>query len=412
MKQRILALLLALATACSLTACGGGAESSATDGETSSASTSAEAESSSADTSAEAESSSADTSAEAESASGSSLASEEEAILAAVPAEAREDCVAYLTDGVLSNDTVVITMDGVEITADMFFYYLSYYETYYMLMFTSGGYDVSLEDSYSDDMTYADLFISITKEASTELTMARKLAEDAGIAFTEEDQTSLEEAMAEQAESDLLYVGANAGVMENILTCTIYGNAYQLAVYGEGGSEEITDEMTEAYAEENGYYNCRYILFNAVDLEGEELEAVQAEAQACYEALSQLSGDELVEEFQAQQAELNENGDTEEYYVGPSSDLSFGDTVLALEEYEVGITDATDYGYFVVLRLPLGEENLSEVKQDYADELFSAAIADAVSSADITYADALEELDYIAYFDALAALQETIGSAS
>ncbi|MCD8341642.1 MAG: hypothetical protein LUC87_05740 [Clostridiales bacterium] len=401
MKRKILALLLALATACSLTACGGGAESSVTDGETSSASTSAEAESSSADTSAE-----------AESASGSSLTSEEEAILAAVPAEAREDCVAYLTDGVLSNDTVVITLDGVDITADMFIYFLSYYETYYMLMFSSSGYDVSLEDSYSDDMTYADFFVQIAEDASIQMAVARSLAEEAEVTFTEENQTSLEEAMAEQTESDLLYVGANAGAMEDVLTCTIYGNAYQLAVYGEGGSEEITDEMAEEYAEENGYYNCRYILFMGVDLEGEELEAVQAEAQACYEALSQLSGDELVEEFQAQQAALNENGDTEECYVSPSSDLSFGDTVLALEEYEVGITDATDYGYFVVLRLPLGDENLSSVKQDYADELFSAAINDAISAADITYADVLEEMDYTAFFDALAALQETIDSAS
>ncbi|MCD8142999.1 MAG: hypothetical protein LUD83_06960 [Clostridiales bacterium] len=390
MKRRILALLLALATACSLTACGGGAESSATDGETSSASTSAEAES----------------------ASGSSLTSEEEAILAAVPAEAREDCVAYLTDGVLSNDTVVITLDGVDITADMFIYFLSYYETYYMLMFSSSGYDVSLEDSYSDDMTYADLFIQIAEDASIQMAVARKLAEDAGVAFTEEDQTSLEESMADLTESDLLYLGANEAVMEDLFTCTIYGNAYQAEVYGEGGSEEITDEMAEEYAEENGYYNCRYILFSGVDLEDEELEAVQAEAQACYEALSQLSGDEMVEEFQAQQAELNENGDTEEYYVSPSSNLSFGDTVLALEEYQVGITDATDYGYFVVLRLPLGEENLSSVKQDYADELFSAVISDTVSAADITYADVLEELDYTAFFDALAALQETIGSVS
>ncbi|MCD8367949.1 MAG: hypothetical protein LUC48_08025 [Clostridiales bacterium] len=393
MKRKILALLLALATACSLTACGGGADSSTADGETDSgSSTSAEAESASG--------------------SGSSLASEEEAILAAIPAEAREDCVSYLTDGAINNDTVVITLNGVDITADMFIYFLSYYETYYMLMFSSAGYDVSLEDSYSDDMTYADFFVQIAEDASIQMVVARSLAEEAEVTFTEENQTSLEESMADLSESDLLYLGANMDVMEELFTCSIYGNDYQSEVYGEGGSEEITDEMAEEYAEENGYYNCRYILFSGVDLEDEELEAVQAEAQACYEALSQLSGDELVEEFQAQQAALNENGDTEECYVGPSSDLSFGDTVLVLEEYEVGISDATDYGYFVVLRLPLGEENLSSVKQDYADELFSAAINDAISAADITYADVLEELDYTAFFDALAALQETIDSAS
>ncbi|MCD8084806.1 MAG: hypothetical protein LUF28_00475 [Clostridiales bacterium] len=390
MKRRIIALLLALATACSLAACGQSADSDTSDGEASSASASTEAES----------------------ASGSDLSSEEEAILAAVPAEAREDCVSYLTDGVMSNDTVVISLDGAEVTADMFIYYLSYYETYYMLMFSLYGYDISLDDAYSDDMTYSDFFVQMAEYASLQMVVARKLAEDAGVTLSEEDQTDMEDALAELLESDLLYLGSNLSAMEKIFTCTTYGNNYQSAVYGEGGSEEITDEMAEEYAEENGYYNCRYILFNGVDLEDEELEEVHAEAQACYEALAQLSGDELVEEFQAQQAELNEDGDAEECYVSPSSSLSFGDTVLALDEYEVGITDATDYGYFVVLRLPLGEENLSSVRQDYADDLFSAAISEAASAADVTYADVLEELDYAAFFDALAALQETINSAS
>ncbi len=390
MKRRIIALLLALATVCSLTACGQSADSDTSDGEASSASASTEAES----------------------ASGSDLSSEEEAILAAVPAAAREDCVSYLTDGVMSSDTVVISLDGAEVTADMFIYYLSYYETYYMLMFSLYGYDISLDDAYSDDMTYSDFFVQMAEYASLQMVVARKLAEDAGVTLSEEDQTDMEDALAELLESDLLYLGSNLSAMEKIFTCTTYGNNYQLAVYGEGGSEEITDEMAEEYAEENGYYNCRYILFNGVDLEDEELEEVHAEAQACYEALVQLSGDELVEEFQAQQAELNEDGDAEECYVSPSSSLSFGDTVLALDEYEVGITDATDYGYFVVLRLPLGEENLSNVRQDYADELFSTAITDAISAADVTYADVLEELDYAAFFDALAALQETINSAT
>ncbi len=397
MKRRIIALLLALATACSLTACGQSADSDTSDGEASSASASTEAES----------------------ASGSDLSSEEEAILAAVPAEAREDCVSYLTDGVMNSDTVVISLDGAEVTADMFIYYLSYYETYYMLMFSLYGYDISLDDAYSDDMTYSDFFVQMAEYASLQMVVARKLAEDAGVTLSEEDQTDMEDALADLLESDLLYLGSNLSAMEKIFTCTTYGNNYQSAVYGEGGSEEITDEMAEEYAEENGYYNCRYILFYGLDddgnaLEDEALAEVQAEAQACYESLSQLSGDELVEEFQVQQEALNYDGNTDEYYVSPSDSLvdGFSDTVLALEEYEVGISDATDYGYFVVLRLPLGEENLSSVRQDYADELFSATISDAASAADVTYADVLEELDYAAFFDALAALQETITSAS
>lgn len=207
--------------------------------------------------------------------------------------------------------------------------------------------------------------------------------------------------------------------MEELFACTIYGNAYQEMVYGEGGEEEITDEATEDYADENGYYNCRYILFYGLDddgnaLEDEALEAVQAEAEECYQSLSQLSGDALVEAFQTQQEELNYDGNTEEFYVTPSSSLvdGFSDAVLSLEEYQVGMSDATSYGYFVVLRLPLGDENLDSVKEDYASSLFSAAISDAISAAEITYEDVLDEVDYAAFFEKLAALQEIIDSAA
>ncbi|MCD7856667.1 MAG: hypothetical protein LUG55_02500 [Clostridiales bacterium] len=395
MKQKIIALLLALAAAVSLTACGEAGDSSITEGETSSDSVSSEAE------------------------DGSSLESEEAAILAAVPNEAREDCVAYLTDGTMTNDTVVMTLDGTDITADMLIYFLGYYETYYMSMFSAYGYDIELEDSYSDDMTYIDFFLQIAENAAVQMTAARVLAESAGVTFSEENQTSLNESIASIVESDVLYVGANSEVMEELFARTIYGNAYQEMVYGEGGEEEITDEATEDYADENGYYNCRYILFYGLDddgnaLEDEALEAVQAEAEECYQSLSQLSGDALVEAFQTQQEELNYDGNTEEFYVTPSSSLvdGFSDAVLSLEEYQVGMSDATSYGYFVVLRLPLGDENLDSVKEDYASSLFSAAISDAISAAEITYEDVLDEVDYAAFFEKLAALQEIIDSAA
>ncbi|MCC8100654.1 MAG: hypothetical protein LIO78_11465 [Clostridiales bacterium] len=395
MKQKIIALLLALAAAVSLTACGEAGDSSITEEETSSDSVSSEAEDS------------------------SSLESEEAAILAAVPNEAREDCVAYLTDGTMTNDTVVMTLDGTDITADMLIYFLGYYETYYMSMFSAYGYDIELEDSYSDDMTYTDFFLQIAENAAVQMTAARVLAESAGVTFSEENQTSLNESIASIVESDVLYVGANSEVMEELFACTIYGNAYQDTVYGEGGAEEITDEAAEDYADENGYYNCRYILFYGLDddgnaLEDEALEAVQAEAEECYQSLSQLSGDALVEAFQTQQEELNYDGNTEEFYVTPSSSLvdGFSDAVLSLEEYQVGMSDATSYGYFVVLRLPLGDENLDSVKEDYASSLFSAAISDAISAAEITYEDVLDEVDYAAFFEKLAALQEIIDSAA
>lgn len=193
----------------------------------------------------------------------------EEALLAVVPEAFQEDATAYLTDGVLTNDTVVLTVDGVEVPACTYMYFLCYNETYYASMFTYyyGSFDVT--DAYSDDMTYADVFTSMSESYSTQYAAVQAMAEAEGVSPSEEDVAGLTETLDNMNLSDMAYVGCNRVGLEATYTFSLYGEALQNYLYGEGGSEELTDEDAVDYALENGYYyNCRYILFAGSALTG------------------------------------------------------------------------------------------------------------------------------------------------
>ena len=170
----------------------------------------------------------------------------EEALLAKLPQEAKEDCVSYLTDGQVSKDTCLMTVDGTQVSAGAFFYMLNYYK---LNDYGTG----SISESY---LTIA---MNQAKADLADYALAQNLALDQGIGLSEEEEASNREVMDNNLESSLIYMGCNSDGLEEILTCTSLGNAYVSAMYGEDGAKEIPIEEVYAYAEEEGYYTCMYI---------------------------------------------------------------------------------------------------------------------------------------------------------
>lgn len=183
-------------------------------------------------------------------------------LLAAAPQEAREDCASYLTDGVLTNDAVVLTVNGEEITAATYLYFLNYNETNFMSTVAAYGSDVSLDDEFSEGTTYREAFVSLAKDYCIQYATAYNLAAADGVAPSEEQLTEIQDSLEEADEPSLLYVGCNVGAVEAVLRYGAYGDAYLEYLYGEDGVEDVSDEDVKEYAGQNGYYNCRYILFH------------------------------------------------------------------------------------------------------------------------------------------------------
>lgn len=180
----------------------------------------------------------------------------EEHLLDTLPDGAKEDCTAYLTEGLLKGSTPVMTVDGTEVLADMLFYFLNYEKNSQLgAGETSDAYLVTL--------------LNLAKQDVVKYTTARNLAQENAITLSAQEQGSVQEVLDNTMESSMLYLGCNTGVLENILLDTAYGNAYAAYLYGENGVNDIPDEEVVAYAEERGYYTCLYIWFCEDNTDGE-----------------------------------------------------------------------------------------------------------------------------------------------
>jgi hypothetical protein len=172
-----------------------------------------------------------------------------------------------------------------------------------------------------------------------------------------------------------------------------------------------------SYIDENGVLWGRCILFSTQEASTDEEKAeVKALAEDVYGKLSELSGDALSESFTEFQTEYDKSGYTpgEIQTYDSSSPLVDGyySGLEALKPGEVGITGETEYGYFVLLR----EEDhlddvLEDVRSDYMVNKYQELLDGWQKEYGIDSSKLLKDVDPLAYFQKLAALQDTIASA-
>lgn len=344
MKKRILALILCLAMALSvLTGCSGNKKDDSTDS-----------------------TSYGDFSAS----SGDSSAS---AALEAIPQAAREDVVSYLSDGALSSDTILMTVDGSDIPADYYFYWLGYYFNQMSSYYSYYGMEMDLTTPDADGNTMAASLQSLADQAVVSYSAMMLEAGRYGVSLTDEDKKRIDEYVAGQDELYCLFNGATNNALKRVNTDYLFYTSFGSALYGEGGEYEVTDEAVNAYVEEKGAYNCRYILCKVEDDDDEATEKAQKEtAQSYYDELKKLSGEEQLNRFIELQGN-NPDGNTDEFSFDASSSLTegFRETLAKMEVGDIALSDKTGYGYFVIMRLAPDMEALREEYQsnDFAEKL-------------------------------------------
>lgn len=169
----------------------------------------------------------------------------------------------------------VYSIDGIEITEDLYRYWLSYYKSYYDKYF----YDI--EDSeegwqikVSEDMTAEQYVKKMVDERMKLYVCALKLYDEYELELTSEAEAYIESTVEEQIE----YYGGRAA-FENALirSCniTIDGlkKTYEIEtkvgqlqeyLYGEKGIIRVSNEMLEQYYQAN-YSRIKYLYFDRVN---------------------------------------------------------------------------------------------------------------------------------------------------
>ena len=429
MKRKIAALIM---TAVLLGGCGGTAESPA--------------ESTKQENTAE--------STKTESTSGSEEAEPEDP--AALVELASKDITGYLTDGAMHDDDVLLEADGVTLTAAEASFYMAYQYYTAQNYYAGNGMTFNLTDKTPGGITYAEFMRQYAGVQAARMLAAKACAAKEGVPLGEEALSELaafyednyksygetrwySELSAEMiAEEDFSEDEKNAWILEKGETAFRhsmlsmgttpeayyeYAEKYQYVtalqdyLYGENGANKLDDEALAAriddYILENGVVWGRCILFKAMNLTEEEAEKLKAQAEETLHELEGLSGDALADRFTALQTQFDESGYTAgEIQMYTNSDSlvpGYYETLAALPEGQVGLTDKTAYGWFVLLREPSQPSLLTEtVKTQYINEEFSRVIDEYEAASGIDPEQLIPEIDMERYYARLDALGQAL----
>lgn len=390
------------------------------------------------------------------SSSSSSDDDEDDEALTEIPQEAYDDIVSYLTDGAVSSDDVVYTVDGADMTAGEFFYWITYEGYIYSYSYYSSYYTYpDLTAEMSDGTTIADYVLEDAYYYATFYTCIYAAAVDAGITLSDTYQESLdsyipdaaydlgeelwetyvaagtiseddytdeekeawiEEMGNEQMQLYLMYYATDEDGLYDVYLRSYYYQQYEDVLYGDGGEYEVTDEDIEEYIEENEVYNCRYILFGDPDgdFDDDELAEYYEEALACYEELLSLSGTELDTAISTYALENPDSNSTGELAFDSSDTVvdEFLETLSGLEIGEIGMTEACEDGYYVIIRDEAdAETELSDsltVLYHYIEEQFATVISVLYEEMEVVDTGVLDDFDVNDFFDKLEELRELI----
>ena len=330
----------------------------------------------------------------------------------------RKEGLFYEATGI-SPDAVLLTVDGRDIPAERYFYWLAYICDY-----IGEYYDEGDGIQWSETLS-GETLESYAKNRALENTVlyatVENWAEEYGCTLTDEDRTNMDrewEARVAQYGSEEAYleVLANMGLDRTGAEAIsadyyLYSQLYDLYCAEDSALSPRDDEL-ETYAREQGYLTVDHIWISTAAVDPADTEAYSACRAKAEEAFSKLNESATpLSDFAVLAATYSDETDREQHPEGRT--FAIGDGTMpeafeaAAQELEEnqwsGIVEADD-GFYIILRKPL---NLDAVSPDYFDALLQAA----AESAEVTFSDHYEELTasdfYSGLLSARAALEGT-----
>lgn len=301
---------------------------------------------------------------------------------------------------------VVMTLDGYDVTYSEFrYYYINYvkqFANYY-------GADYNTNDEYKAD------FDKYVNEALKMNGLVANTAKEYGLALTQEEfdnnVLATYDKITEQFKSDDSDDNSEAvRVLDETYAITpyymimnesiynLYNKIYE-AFYGVGGTKfEDIKKQTLDYYNENGYMRAKHVLikFPTNDDGSEVTEEQKAETKKKAEEVLEKAKngedfDKLIEEYNE---DPGMSTYTAGYYFGEGEMVEpFENATKALEENGISELVETTYGYHIIKRLPLNDEDI--VSADKFSELAYADLdnffTDKIASTEFVKKDDFDE---------------------
>ena len=338
-------------------------------------------------------------------------------------------------------DMVVATINGDEVTWMEYHYWLDYYTRYVNSLASQYGLVISDWDGHdlSETDTNAEVIIQNAQMAITEDHVVRLEAEKLGIEFDDADKAEIADLYARNADSIVgdgdgtatdeemavfdAYMTSEMNIdqefFEKLVSISLLSQKLFTAQYGEAG-ENYSDEDTLAFADDNGIMAAKHILLATIDtdtreaLSDEEIAEKRQRAEDLYAELSALVADAeaLEKRFDELTAEYTDDNGYAAYpdgYVFSEGEMvqQFEDAVKAMEVGALSEIVESDYGYHIILRIPVDpdgiigtDSNGNDVTLRYAaaTRQFSAQLAAWEDAAEIVWSEGFETPDMAVIF--------------
>lgn len=307
----------------------------------------------------------------------------------------------------VSPEDVLLTVNGEEVPADLVLYWLNY--ACYYFMYSYGIYGMSMAE-------YGDQLIDDAVSICLSEVLLRQKAAQLGCLPTD---AQAQQAQAEmEGDPDTLKLFRESyGLTDQSIQYLYLANAYYdnmlAAVTHEPSQEELED-----YLDSSKIYRVKHILLKTVDdnrkpLPDDEIAAKKARAE---ELLSQLQGvaadglEAKFDELMMANSEDDPQSNPDGYIAGPSMKMvePFETASMALEEGGLSGIVETEFGYHIILRLPIPEETLAEHRNGFRASSLQAQAEQWQQEAQVVRADALDQLDAADFYARMNAYQTAL----
>ena len=287
---------------------------------------------------------------------------------------------AYVTEllekmATYADDTVVMTVDGQEITWDLFYYMIAGALNEYAYYLGDLPADLSMEvtEGYTMESYFTDMATEQCKLLGAILAKAAEYGVTPAAETDEEIVAGWEEVIAmygsEEAVREQSFLSKDAYLQ--IMRFDLSNAGVQTKMYGTEG-ELFTDDDVMAWAEENSYVHVKHILYQFNDAEGNPLDEAgkaekMAEIEAIHQELKALEGDTeaLVARFdEIMNADSADAGGLMMFpngYTFTTGEMvaEFEEAAFALGDYEVSAMVESTHGVHILLGLPMGPDDLT-----------------------------------------------------
>lgn len=324
----------------------------------------------------------------------------------------------------VAGEEVLVKLGTAEITANDYLYWLQRSISDYLEPFGGQMTTLPWDTEMSDGLTFGQYMLDNALDAAALHCMLRELARQENLTPDPEVATQVDKqyaAMVVQAGSDesrvihtLWTQMLTRDLLINLNENTELFSQLAELYYGENSGHYPTDAEVNAYLDEVGRYKAKHILLATIDLDTreplDEATVAQKKAQA-EDFLAQLRAAEdpiaLFDDLMNEHSEDSGLATNPDGYTTAKGEMvaPFEEAALALKAGEISEVVESDFGYHIILRLPLDPDDF---RDDCVTSLMEKRIDQEIERLGLEKTAAFDKLNVGDFWDKLQSLQYAV----